>query len=260
MISAENVRILIVDNKPELRDIVKAKFAAFGFQVETAENEQQANDLLGEKSFQVVITDVDLPSMDGIMLLRSIRQRHYNEPKVFFSSGFTQSSREELFALGADGFFDKPFEAASLRESLKKVLLTPAQRWQERAYPGEHSCITATSKFTHQSNNQSDKRSNNQSSDQPNSLISLGRGGVFLQYDGPLSDTVIEEPIPFVLNLPQHSVQLSGWGYCQWIRKKAIGDLPVGIGVEIESLKSQDLKTVLELITQFQPTAYIPLR
>ena len=110
--------ILVVDDDPMLRDLLVKTLEAIGHMAVAAENGLQALSLLQQQTFSIVISDIKMPEMDGVELLRRIRSAHPGLP-VLFISGF--ATAELLGRAEPDGFLTKPFRIHHVEEMIEKV-------------------------------------------------------------------------------------------------------------------------------------------
>lgn len=120
----KNLRFLVVDDFATMRRIVRNLLKDLDFNnVEEAEDGQDALDKLRQSSFDFVISDWNMPNLDGLQLLNEIR----NDPK--FASlpvlmVTAEAKKENIIAAaqaGANGYVVKPFTAATLEEKLNKI-------------------------------------------------------------------------------------------------------------------------------------------
>lgn len=111
--------ILIVDDEKSIRNAVKLVFEREGMEVCTAENGQQALDLLQQKTFNLILLDVMLGDMDGFYIVSLIRKRQIHTPVLFLSGNQEEQSKILGISLGGDDYLTKPFNMT--------LLLTKAQ-------------------------------------------------------------------------------------------------------------------------------------
>ena len=123
-----NLKILVVDDFSTMRRIVRNLLKELGFvNIHEAEDGLEAlNKLRGEKNFEFVVSDWNMPNMTGIELLRSIRAdaalKHL--PVLMVTAEAKRENIIEAAQAGASGYVVKPFTAATLDEKLKKIFLT----------------------------------------------------------------------------------------------------------------------------------------
>jgi CheY-like chemotaxis protein len=121
-VSREAKRILIVDDSEDLRSLLRVLLATEGYETATAASGAQALELLGERRFDLVISDVVMPVMDGLELLdRMHADLGYPDPPVIICSGF-DVTQEEVLRRGAIAFLRKPIGAAGLLACVDKAL------------------------------------------------------------------------------------------------------------------------------------------
>lgn len=114
----ERVKILIVDDEPNIRRILEVAFDKAGFQPLVAEDAHQALELLEEHEVGCVLTDVTMPGMNGYQLLREIRGRDADLPVVIMTAFGTIPQAVQAIREGAFEYVTKPFDL----EVLKRVV------------------------------------------------------------------------------------------------------------------------------------------
>lgn len=102
--------VLIVDDEPDLREIMIFEFESHGCQIIEAENGKIAFDLFLKNDVDLVISDVRMPGGDGIELLEKIRGKDKKKPVIILVSGFADVSREEAIKKGANSLEMKPID------------------------------------------------------------------------------------------------------------------------------------------------------
>ncbi|MFL5813546.1 MAG: response regulator [Bdellovibrionia bacterium] len=114
-------RIMIVEDEPLLRDTLEQLLQFSGFTVFTAGNGKEALDKLAQNDVDLVLSDIKMPVMDGVELLRHIR---VSRPglKVIFFSAFADISHAEALQMGALDLLSKPVRIESLIETIRSNL------------------------------------------------------------------------------------------------------------------------------------------
>ncbi|MDR5893313.1 chemotaxis response regulator CheY [Halomonas mongoliensis] len=120
----KNMSILVVDDFPTMRRIVRSLLKELGFtNVEEAEDGQDALNKLRAGGFQFVVSDWNMPNLDGLEMLKQIRAddalKHL--PVLMVTA---EAKKENIIAAaqaGASGYVVKPFTAATLEEKLNKI-------------------------------------------------------------------------------------------------------------------------------------------
>ena len=115
-------KILIVDDDKKNLDLFGSYIDSFGFNYDTAEDGQAAVKKLESGHFTIVLTDIVMPNMDGIHLLKYIREHH---PKigVIVITGYSESfTYTHMIKAGASDFITKPFFADELEAKLNRLV------------------------------------------------------------------------------------------------------------------------------------------
>jgi two-component system response regulator PilR (NtrC family) len=114
-------KLLIVDDEQSYRQLLTLVFESDGHQIRTAINGREALEMLEAEPAEVIITDVRMPDMDGIELLRHVRESHPDTGFVLMTAFATVDTAREAFKLGADDFIQKPFDVEELKIIVKKA-------------------------------------------------------------------------------------------------------------------------------------------
>jgi EAL domain-containing protein (putative c-di-GMP-specific phosphodiesterase class I) len=115
-------RVLLADDDPELRRAVARTLERSGFTVLTAEDGARAAALLAEQTFDVVLTDVAMPKMSGIELLRVARERDLEIPVLLMTGAPDVSSAIDAVRHGACEYIIKPFEGPKLVQLVRRAV------------------------------------------------------------------------------------------------------------------------------------------
>jgi two-component system KDP operon response regulator KdpE len=129
--SATALKILVVDDEPPIRKLLRMGLASQGYEVIEAPNGKIALEMLAKKP-ALVILDLGLPDIDGLELLRSIRQREVHLPVVVLSSRGDETGKVEALDLGADDYVTKPFGMEELFARMRTALRHQLQVQGER--------------------------------------------------------------------------------------------------------------------------------
>lgn len=129
--SGAPIRILVVDDEPPIRKLLRMGLGAQGYEVIDAPNGKAALELLAQKP-QLVILDLGLPDIDGLDLLRQLRQREESLPIVVLSSRGDEAGKVAALDLGADDYVTKPFGMDELLARMRAALRHQLQVHGER--------------------------------------------------------------------------------------------------------------------------------
>jgi two-component system response regulator PilR (NtrC family) len=120
-----SARILVVDDEPDLRTLYELTLLREGYQVEAAENLADALHLLGEDSFDVVITDMRLPDGLGIELIRHIKAEQRRERCVVITAYGSAENAVESLKAGAFDYLTKPVDLKQFRTVIASAVQNP---------------------------------------------------------------------------------------------------------------------------------------
>ena len=129
--SAAPLRVLVVDDEPPIRKLLRMGLKAHGYQILEAPNGKTALELLNQ-SPDLIILDLGLPDTQGLDLLRMIRARSEKVPVVVLSSRGDETVKVQALDFGADDYVTKPFGMdellARMRAALRHQLQTHGER------------------------------------------------------------------------------------------------------------------------------------
>lgn len=111
---------LIVDDEPQIREILRFILAAAGCDVEIASDGREAIERTREKPFELVITDLRMPGMSGLEVLEKIKASYPETAVVVISGHATLSDTVHALRLGALDFVSKPFRKAEIEQILSR--------------------------------------------------------------------------------------------------------------------------------------------
>lgn len=116
--------ILIVDDSASMRQMVSFTLKGAGFNVDEAVDGMDALSKAKSKSFNIVVTDVNMPNMDGIALVKELRslQNYRFTPLLLLTTESATGKKQEGKAAGATGWMVKPFNPDQLLATIKKVM------------------------------------------------------------------------------------------------------------------------------------------
>lgn len=134
---ATSEKILIVDDDPNILEILKVHVSSFGFTHDTAEDGLIAVEKMKQQEYSIVITDMMMPNMDGMQLLKYIRENH-PQTNVIVVTGYDRTfTYTDVIRAGASDFIAKPFTPDELEAKLNRIA-----REQEMVRQLEHLSIS----------------------------------------------------------------------------------------------------------------------
>lgn len=240
MIHQSSVTLLVVDDDPDLREVIALDLEQKGFQVLCADNGKNALQIIKTNHVDVVLSDVRMPDGNGVQLLQWIRELNWKAPGLIFMTGFSDISPEGAYDLGADAIFSKPFDRDALHEAILRCLMPREKLWSIRPGSFEHE-ITVNLEFPD---------------------LNIGRGGMFAALSDPLPR--VGSKVNFTLNFLDEGpgCYATGEGVVRWVRNQDIAFesriLPAGCGIEFLYLNDSCRKKIVDLVDRLQSKAFIP--
>ena len=122
------MNILIVDDDIELLDQLSTSLGKKRYRVETAVNGEQALDKIFAVTYDLVLLDIMLPRLDGLSVLKEIRQAGLNIPVLMLTARSDVEDRVKGLDYGADDYLSKPFSMAELMARIRAMLRRDGKR------------------------------------------------------------------------------------------------------------------------------------
>src|SRR5215831_18014931 len=116
-----SVRVLVADDEPNLRRVLGAILVREGFEVLQAQDGEEALAFV-EDGVDVVITDLRMPRIDGMQVLRRVVAEHPDVPVIMITAHGSVDSAVEAVKLGAFDYIEKPFEQTQIQQVVAKAL------------------------------------------------------------------------------------------------------------------------------------------
>lgn len=116
--------IMTVDDSPSMRMLLKAALTDLGYKVLEAEDGVQALERLGGVEPDLLITDINMPRLDGFGLIEKVREqdRHRNLPILVLTTESSDEKKQRARNAGATGWIVKPFHPDKLAAAIRRVL------------------------------------------------------------------------------------------------------------------------------------------
>jgi CheY-like chemotaxis protein len=231
--------VLVVDDEPMLLDIFGEWLQEENCRVLTAGDGAAALQTLRNHHADVVVSDVRMPVMDGILLIKNLTthsglSKSHQPPKMIFITGFTDLEPREAYNLGVEAILQKPLDRAQFVGTVRRTLRSPEETWSEPSTPGGmplHVALPRVSAAIAQGR------------------IAFGRGGFCLYSSSP----VRVGPVRFDLEFESERLSFSGHGLIRW----AEPDERL-LGVEISNIDESCREWAFGLIAVNAGSSYIP--
>ncbi len=125
-------KILVVDDESEIRTMLSNHFGFMSYEVHTAENGKEALEKMEQQRFEIVISDIIMPVMDGPDLLRSIKKNYPMTHVIMITGYITMENALACMRLGADTCIFKPIEDMNELDEAVQDALKSLMKWQEK--------------------------------------------------------------------------------------------------------------------------------
>ncbi|TPM00582.1 response regulator transcription factor [Mesorhizobium sp. B2-3-10] len=127
--TTSNVRILVVDDEPPIRKLLRVGLGSQGYAVSEAPNAKAAIELMEQETPDLVLLDLGLPGMGGHELLRKWREEGVDVPVVILSSRTDEAGIVSALELGADDYVTKPF---GMNELVARIRVALRHKFQQQ--------------------------------------------------------------------------------------------------------------------------------
>ncbi len=127
-------KVLVVDDDPKIRVLLLDTLSALGYKTVGAKDGEEALALLEKQKPDVVISDIKMPRLNGLSLLRNIKNQDPQIPVLMITGYNFTYSRDQAMDGGADGFLVKPFRIGKIEELMQSVLGIKDYADEERPY------------------------------------------------------------------------------------------------------------------------------
>jgi CheY-like chemotaxis protein len=126
----EDATILVVDDEKDLREIFSAWLGRRGCRVLTAANGLEALKVLETEKIDVLVSDIRMPVMGGVALVRTIHEKKLVIPSIIFVSGYGDVEAREMYGLGVELLMEKPLSRNDLIRALEESLTDREDLWR----------------------------------------------------------------------------------------------------------------------------------
>ena len=113
-------KVLVVDDELSIRTILKQILEKNNFEADTAVDGVQALEKLKAGPFDIVISDINMPNMDGVALLKKIKEDYPNVPVIFITAFGRDKIIVEAMKIGLTNFIEKPFKMDAVINTLNQ--------------------------------------------------------------------------------------------------------------------------------------------
>lgn len=115
-------KILVIEDDPDLRQMVVETLRSWNFETEEAENGKIGLDKIEANHYALVITDIRMPKLDGLSLLKTLKERNRKVPVIVITGYPSLDSAVESLNYGADSYLPKPINMKDFKNKINKSL------------------------------------------------------------------------------------------------------------------------------------------
>ena len=116
------MRLLLVEDDPQIASFIVKGFKAAGYRVEHTQNGQDGLDMALVDPYDAAIVDIMLPGLDGLRLIKSLRRQKVNTPIIILSAKDSTEERVDGLHIGADDYLTKPFAFSELLARVQALI------------------------------------------------------------------------------------------------------------------------------------------
>jgi two-component system nitrogen regulation response regulator NtrX len=115
-------KILVVDDQESMREMLSELLQMMGYEARAVDGGQQALQSLQETETDLVITDLNMPGMDGMELMKRIKMLYPGLPVIIITGYGTFNTERQVLSSGADGYIPKPCTINRVQETVNQAL------------------------------------------------------------------------------------------------------------------------------------------
>ena len=122
MSGKKKISVLLVDDDPNMQRMVSIFFAKDDINLDIAENGRSALKRISENNYDILITDMQMPLMDGMELIGKIKKLKYKFPIIVISAFSQEDVINKYKTIGAFEVIQKPFDSKRLKQVIEKAI------------------------------------------------------------------------------------------------------------------------------------------
>lgn len=245
--------VLIVDDEPDICEFVSEELTQRGMKVYSFSDPSEALRSVAAMKLDVVISDIRMPGMDGIELLREIRKTHHYFPSILFVSGYSKhEALDQIMDMGAVALLEKPIDMNRLFGLIMEQFIEDQQ--ERSRYVRTHESIPTDINGKFQLD-----------------IANVGFGGVFIPMSPEAADGTeptdhqsvydslkVGSLVSFDFHLGEDEEVIPAVGEVAWKRELPRDGLPPGMGVKFTRISDNDREKILDYARLNRILSFIP--
>ena len=120
--AGERPRVLVVDDEANIRDLLSKTLALADYDVDVAPDGREALDRMKSQSYNLLITDLKMPGLDGMAVISEARRMNRQIPVIVITGFSTETAAIEAANIGVSGYLTKPFKVPKVLEVAARAL------------------------------------------------------------------------------------------------------------------------------------------
>jgi CheY-like chemotaxis protein len=228
--------VLLVDDEVMLRELMCEWLGRVVGKVVCVSDGVEALEILATRKIDLILSDVRMPVMDGIALLRKINRMPGQRPRMILITGFSDLSLREALDLGAEAVLEKPIEREDLLNEAERSLTELDELWRKPPV-AQSQDVQLTVAFESLASALQEKR------------IAFGRRGFCIE----TPECLHTGPVDFTLDLKADGCVISGQGVVRWTAPQERQ-----AGIEIRRLDDAGRAWMIDLMQRNQAVPFIP--
>ena len=118
----EPLQILVVDDEPNMRKVIRAMLIEDGFEVHDARDGESALAVLADHHIDIVVTDLKMPKIDGMTFIKMVREKNASIPIIIITGYGSAKNRALAKSYGVNKILSKPCSIADITQSINSTL------------------------------------------------------------------------------------------------------------------------------------------
>lgn len=234
--------VLVIDDEPDIVAVVGEYLTEKGVKVYSYTDPEKALQAVSELKIDFIISDIDMPKLDGMALLKEVRRLHRYLPMMIFVTGKPVYTVEKSLALGAVAFLEKPIKLGKLFFVIMEHFVEGTAEKSRLLRIDAELKSTVNETYKLQTGN-------------------IGFGGAFLPFvEGmPTKEFKVGITFDFAFTLGETSTPIQARAEVVWRRETAGLGMPAGMGVRFLDMTPDGRERLEEYVRVHKITSFIPL-